>query len=122
MFTTPRAPPLRLVSCAALDLIKALLRSNVGPLYREFKHYLCCNVHTTAREVWIPWVVVGVLLIVYCLLVRSRGPSWSPVLTFLAHSDSYMCVSTALVHTGYPGWGDCDFPYSCVDPHGGVHS
>ncbi|GAB4813412.1 hypothetical protein N2152v2_000458 [Parachlorella kessleri] len=84
---------------STLDLVKALLRSNVGPLYRDFKRYLCCNVHTTARHVWIPWVVVGVLLIVYCLLASARV-IWQTV-----NPQDYGCPGEASFVVGDGGLG-----------------
>lgn len=57
----------------ACNLTLLLVRENrVWPIYLQAKRYLCCELTQTIYDVWVPWVVAGVLAIVFAFLASAR--------------------------------------------------
>lgn len=63
---------LRPISLTLDDLASNLYVSSIQPLYWSIKEYLCCTLHNEFVNVWVAWMVVGILGYVLCILCSIR--------------------------------------------------
>lgn len=56
------------IANTAQDLTDITLRSNIQPIYFSLKEYLCCELNDASYDIWVAWLVAGILGFVVCIL------------------------------------------------------
>jgi hypothetical protein len=56
------------IANTAEDLTDITLRSNIQPIYFSLKEYLCCELNDASYDIWIAWLVAGILGFIVSIL------------------------------------------------------